>query len=104
MKPYCFSFNKLIIFRSLDLLLRNDSERIEAMKLMRKALVIAPSKFDISMARCLVSLAYEGSEAKDRMLRVCLATLSELGKAVDLDVIIGDSQERSLQSLPHCCL
>ncbi|KAG5892421.1 hypothetical protein JTB14_003357 [Gonioctena quinquepunctata] len=75
--------NKLLIpyllTRSLDIILRNDVERIEAMKLIRKALIIAPLKFDVSLARCLVSLAYEGTEAKDRMLRICLATLSELG-------------------------
>ncbi|CAG9860535.1 unnamed protein product [Phyllotreta striolata] len=75
--------NKLLIpyllTRSLDLILRNDAERIEAMKLIRKMLIISPSSFDVSLARCLVSLAYEGTEAKDRMLRVCLATLSELG-------------------------
>nr|XP_023027367.1 rapamycin-insensitive companion of mTOR [Leptinotarsa decemlineata] len=75
--------NKLLIpyllTRSLDIILRNDVERIEAMKLIRKSLIIAPSKFDMSLARCLVSLAYEGTEAKDRMLRICLATLSELG-------------------------
>lgn len=49
------------------------------MKLMRKCLIISPSKFSVSMARSLISLANEGSEAKDRMLRICLATLSELG-------------------------
>ncbi|XP_050502878.1 rapamycin-insensitive companion of mTOR [Diabrotica virgifera virgifera] len=74
--------NKLLIpyllTRSLDLILRNDVERIEAMKLIRKTLIISATTFDIALARCLVSLAYEGAEAKDRMLRVCMATLSEL--------------------------
>ncbi|CAG9817290.1 unnamed protein product [Phaedon cochleariae] len=68
-----------LLTRSLDLISRNDGERIEAMKLIRKALIISPASFDMSLARCLVSLAYEGTEAKDRMLRICLATLSELG-------------------------
>ncbi|KAJ8979985.1 hypothetical protein NQ317_016648 [Molorchus minor] len=75
--------NKLLIpyllSRSLDLILKNDMERIEAIKLMRKILIISPSQFSMSMARSLVSLANEGTEAKDRMLRICLATLSELG-------------------------
>ncbi|XP_018577043.1 rapamycin-insensitive companion of mTOR isoform X2 [Anoplophora glabripennis] len=75
--------NKLLIpyllARSLDLVLKNDVERIEAMKLMRKCLIIAPSKFSISMVRSLISLANDGAEAKDRLLRICLATLSELG-------------------------
>ncbi|CAH1957732.1 unnamed protein product [Acanthoscelides obtectus] len=75
--------NKLLIpfliVRSVDLILGNDVERIEAMRLMRNILIIAPAKFDIAMARCMVSLAFDGAEAKDRMLRVCLATLSDLG-------------------------
>ncbi|XP_056646449.1 rapamycin-insensitive companion of mTOR [Diorhabda sublineata] len=75
--------NKLLIpyllTRSLDLILRNDLERVEAMKLIRKMMIISSSNLDVSLARCLVSLAYEGAEAKDRMLRVCMATLSELG-------------------------
>lgn len=63
----------------MDLLNKNDVERIEAMKLIRKILLISSSNFDKSMARSLVSLANGGIEDKDRMLRVCLATLSEIG-------------------------
>lgn len=69
-----------LITRSLDLISRNEGERIEAMKLIRKVLIVTPSNFDISIVRNLVALANEGSESKDRMLRTCLATLSELGK------------------------
>lgn len=75
--------NKLLIpfliTRSLDLIQKNDVERVEAMKLIRKILTVAPSQFDISMARGLVSLANEGTEGKDRLLRICLATVSEIG-------------------------
>lgn len=69
-----------IVFRSVDLALKNDVERIEAMKLIRKALMLSPSNFSAAISRSLVSLANGGIEEKDRMLRVCLAILSELGQ------------------------
>ncbi|XP_017771831.1 PREDICTED: rapamycin-insensitive companion of mTOR isoform X1 [Nicrophorus vespilloides] len=76
-------FNKLLIplmvVRSLDLAIKYDIERIEAIKLIRRVLLIAPNLFDKVLARCLVSLANGGVEEKDRLLRVCLAALSELG-------------------------
>ncbi|XP_066151016.1 rapamycin-insensitive companion of mTOR [Euwallacea fornicatus] len=75
------SMNNLVIpfliSRSLDL--KSDTERLEAIKLIRKITLLAPSKFNISMNRGLVSLANEGIEEKDRLLRVCLATLAEIG-------------------------
>lgn len=81
-------------FRSLNLTLNNNIERIEALKLVRKILMVSSSHFDMSIARSLVSSANagveggggamssgtSGMEEKDRMLRVCLAALSELGK------------------------
>ncbi|KAJ3642860.1 hypothetical protein Zmor_025609 [Zophobas morio] len=75
--------NKLLIpfliARSLDLVLKNDVERIEAMKLIRKILLLSPSNFHVALGRSLVSLANGGVEEKDRLLRICLATLCELG-------------------------
>lgn len=68
------------ISRSLDLVLKNDIERTEAMKIMRKILLTSPTNFHMAMARSLVSLANGGIEEKDRMLRACLAILCELGK------------------------
>lgn len=53
---------------------------MEALKLIRKVLMLSPFDFDIAIARSLVSLANGGIEEKDRMLRVCLGTLLELGK------------------------
>lgn len=64
-----------------------DLERIESIKLIRKIVTLAPSKVDIAMARSLVSLTNEGSEGKDRMLRICLATLSEIGQFSDSRLI-----------------
>uniref|UniRef100_A0A1Y1M3X9 Rapamycin-insensitive companion of mTOR n=1 Tax=Photinus pyralis TaxID=7054 RepID=A0A1Y1M3X9_PHOPY len=76
-------FNKLklpcLVARSLDLSLRNDMERIQALSLMQKILLLSPVDFDMGMARSLVALANCGIEEKDRMLRACLACLCELG-------------------------
>lgn len=76
--------NKLLIpfliARSLDLMLKNDVERIEAMKLIRKILLLSPTNFHVALARSLVALANGVVEEKDRMLRICLATLCELGR------------------------
>ncbi|XP_022918120.2 rapamycin-insensitive companion of mTOR [Onthophagus taurus] len=75
-------FNKLLfpylIARSFDLLLKNDVERIEAMKLVRKVMFLSPNNFHVAVSRSLVAFAKGGIEEKDRMLRACLATLSEL--------------------------
>ncbi|KAL1513243.1 hypothetical protein ABEB36_002676 [Hypothenemus hampei] len=75
------TMNKLVIpflvSRCLDS--KNDQERVEALKLIRKSLLLAPSKFDVSLVRSLVSLANEGTEGKDRLLRISLATLAETG-------------------------
>lgn len=59
--------------------LKNDLERLEGIKLIRKIFMIAPTTFEISMVRSLISLANEGLEVKDRLLRVGLATLTEIG-------------------------
>lgn len=63
--------------------MKNDVERTEALKLMRKILLLSPSRFDVAMARSLVALANGGIEEKDRMLRACLAILCELGECGD---------------------
>lgn len=60
------------------MLLKNEVERIEAMKLIRKVLFLSPSNFDVAVCRSLVAIANGGIEEKDRMLRATLATLSEL--------------------------
>ncbi|XP_069677672.1 rapamycin-insensitive companion of mTOR isoform X2 [Periplaneta americana] len=67
-----------LISRSLDLMLKNDVERVQALRLIRRMLVLAPKEFPISLARSLVSLANGAAEEKDRLLRSCLATLAEI--------------------------
>lgn len=84
------TFNELqlghLVCRSLDVLLKNEEERVQALKLIRKQLVIAPELASAVMVRCLVSLGESGAEDRavrvdreDRMLRACLATLCEIG-------------------------
>ncbi|XP_034490781.1 rapamycin-insensitive companion of mTOR isoform X2 [Drosophila innubila] len=75
------TFNSLqlqhLLCRSIDLMLKNDDERVQALKLVRKMLAIAPEDISPVVVRCLVSLADSGIEESDNLLRACLATLAE---------------------------
>ncbi|XP_028898249.2 rapamycin-insensitive companion of mTOR isoform X2 [Zeugodacus cucurbitae] len=66
-----------LVCRSIDVLLKNDDERVQALKLIRKMLAISPADINPVLVRCLVSLADSGIEDGDNMLRACLATLCE---------------------------
>ncbi|XP_050327928.1 uncharacterized protein LOC126758004 isoform X1 [Bactrocera neohumeralis] len=66
-----------LVCRSIDVLLKNDDERVQALKLIRKMLAISPVDINPVLVRCLVSLADSGIEDGDNMLRACLATLCE---------------------------
>ncbi|XP_062538285.1 rapamycin-insensitive companion of mTOR [Armigeres subalbatus] len=75
-----------LVCRSLDVLLKNEEERVQALKLVRKQLMVAPELVCPALVRCLVSLGESGAEDRtmrmdreDRMLRACLATLCEFG-------------------------
>ncbi|XP_017088263.2 rapamycin-insensitive companion of mTOR [Drosophila bipectinata] len=76
------AFNALqlqhLLCRSIDLMLKNDDERVQALKLVRKMLAIAPEDISPVVVRCLVSLADSGIEENDNLLRACLATLAEI--------------------------
>lgn len=73
------------ICRSLDIVLDNRVERVQAMRLCRKILCIYPELFPHSVTSCLVSLAKTGLEEKDPLLRASLGTLAELGEFCYLD-------------------
>ncbi|XP_015123532.1 rapamycin-insensitive companion of mTOR [Diachasma alloeum] len=77
------TLNKLqypyFIARSMDINLRNDMERMQALRLVRRILVLAPRHFSPVLARSLISLTNGGVEEKDRTFRAFLATLCELG-------------------------
>ncbi|XP_014205206.1 rapamycin-insensitive companion of mTOR-like [Copidosoma floridanum] len=66
------------VARSLDLLSRDDVERLHALRLARKVLVTAPKHFSPAIVRSLVSNVNAGLETNDNLFRAFLATLCEL--------------------------
>lgn len=70
---------QFLVSRSLDILLDNRMERIQALRLMRRILCLNPQKFPRAFTNCLVSIINEGMQERD-MLRPCLATLAQLSK------------------------
>ncbi|XP_043502898.1 rapamycin-insensitive companion of mTOR isoform X2 [Polistes fuscatus] len=77
------AINKLqypyFVARSMDVNLRNEMERVQALRLVRRILALAPKHFSPVLARSLISLTNGGIEERDRAFRVFLATLCELG-------------------------
>jgi len=77
------AINKLqypyFLARSMDVNLRNEMERMQALRLVRRILVLAPKHFSPALARSLISLTNGGIEEKDHAFRAFLATLCELG-------------------------
>ncbi|KAK0085804.1 hypothetical protein PV326_005791 [Microctonus aethiopoides] len=67
------------IARSMDINLKNDMERLQALRLVRRILALAPNHFSPVLARSLASLTNGGIEEKDRSFRVFLGTMCELG-------------------------
>jgi len=62
--------------------LKNEEERIQALKLIRKMILISPELISPVLVRCLVALGDTSMvefSKPDRIVRSCLATLSELG-------------------------
>ena len=50
------------------------------MKLIRKLMQVSPSIFPQSLVNVLIAVSQEGAQEHDKMLKVALATLCELGK------------------------
>jgi hypothetical protein len=69
-----------LIVRSVDIVLDNKAERMQALRLIRKLMSINANNFSPSLTRCLIAIAKDGHQKddKDVILRTCLATLSEL--------------------------
>lgn len=63
----------------MDIMLDNQVERVQALRLARRLLMVAPELFPVSLARCLVAIARDGAKERDRLLRSALATLNEMG-------------------------
>ncbi|CAL4142208.1 unnamed protein product, partial [Meganyctiphanes norvegica] len=67
-----------LIIRSLDIMLDNQIERVQALRLVRRMLHVAPNLFPSSLAHCLMAIARDGAKERDRLLRSALAVLNEL--------------------------
>ena len=60
--------------------LDNEIERIHAIKLIRQIIKTSPDKFPKSLLYALVAIGNDGASERDRMVRVSLETICELGK------------------------
>ncbi|XP_050686343.1 rapamycin-insensitive companion of mTOR-like isoform X3 [Eriocheir sinensis] len=67
-----------LIIRCMDISLDNQVERVQALRLARRLLMVAPDLFPVALARCLVAIARDGAKERDRLLRSALATLNEM--------------------------
>lgn len=56
------------------------AERAQALRLIRRLLMIEPSLFPVALARSVAALAFDGTKEKDRLVRASLAILAELCK------------------------
>ena len=68
----------LLICRSIDIVLDNRLERIQALRLVRQLLSLNPKKFPMAITRCLVAIAKDGIQERDMLVRACWATITEL--------------------------
>jgi len=69
-----------LIARSLDIDLHNKPERIQAVRLVRRLLILGPNFFPPALAKSLISIVEKGGKDKQRdiLWRVSLALLCEL--------------------------
>uniref|UniRef100_A0A1B6C0I0 Rapamycin-insensitive companion of mTOR domain-containing protein n=1 Tax=Clastoptera arizonana TaxID=38151 RepID=A0A1B6C0I0_9HEMI len=66
----------ILIARSLDLLVGNDTERIQAVRVIRRLLILNPENFPVILVRAILSVP--ASVGEDRLLNACLAVLTEI--------------------------
>ncbi|XP_064086614.1 rapamycin-insensitive companion of mTOR-like [Macrobrachium nipponense] len=67
-----------LIIRSMDIMVDNQIERVQGLRLARRMLMVAPDFFPLALARCLAAIARDGAKERDRLLRSALATLNEM--------------------------
>lgn len=71
----------MIFLRSLELLLDNESERLQALRIIRKTCAISPQHFPNAFTHSLSAIAMcSHGPSKDQLHRACVATLCELCK------------------------
>lgn len=66
-----------LIARSMDFVLDNQQERIQALRLIRHILAVDPNIFSIALGRCLSAIVSDNTLEKDSLLRACIATIAE---------------------------
>ncbi|XP_030844625.1 rapamycin-insensitive companion of mTOR-like isoform X2 [Strongylocentrotus purpuratus] len=67
-----------LLMRSLDIYQRNDVERVQALRFIRRILAVAPAFCPISLVHVLVAISNSDDKERDRMRNACVATLCEL--------------------------
>lgn len=71
----------VICYRSLELLLDNESERLQALRIIRKSCTVCPQQFPNAFTHSLAAIAMcSHGPSKDQLHRACVATLCELCK------------------------
>ena len=64
--------------RSLDLILDNTVERVQALRLARTLLEVAPRLFPTDLTRCLLAITADGPIERDKLWMITLATVTQL--------------------------
>ncbi|XP_046330991.2 rapamycin-insensitive companion of mTOR-like isoform X1 [Haliotis rufescens] len=67
-----------LVARSLDICMDNEIERVHAIKLIRNICQLSPQKLCPSLLYPLIAVANDGASERDRLLRVCLASVCEI--------------------------
>ncbi|KAM7285691.1 rapamycin-insensitive companion of mTOR isoform X2 [Ixodes scapularis] len=68
----------VLVARALDAALESRTERLQALRLVRRLVTLAPDDLPPQLARCLVAVAADGAKERDDLVRACLGTLCEL--------------------------
>jgi hypothetical protein len=71
-----------LVVRSLDIVLNNSSERLQASRLCQRILAIpdGAKHFPTPITRALIAIAFDGHAEQDKLYRVSLSLLCQLGK------------------------
>ncbi|XP_064476967.1 rapamycin-insensitive companion of mTOR-like [Ornithodoros turicata] len=68
----------ILVARSLDVALEGRTERLQALRLVRRLVVASPQSVPPQLVRSLVAIAADGARERDVLVRACLGTLCEL--------------------------
>lgn len=77
-KAFILNNIPLLVTKSLDIMLDNRPERLQAIRLIRKLLIVYPSGFPSSLTNSMTAISRDGLKEKDVMTRSCSAALAEL--------------------------